>query len=143
MDYKEFSLGLPQVIGDTVWVCDYRHDDITEKPIRNIKPTEVVVVNNDDLPKNERVHYADIHFKPIGKNGEMLKKIIKPYDNTGYRSYAGVSLNIFFTKEDCIEKYKEQCEKIKEQINEAEALMLSRFEKMKSDLDKVVTDVEN
>lgn len=40
-DYVE---NLESVLGKMVWICDYRANaDPTKKPIRNIKPTPVVV----------------------------------------------------------------------------------------------------
>ena len=40
-DYAE---GLENVIGKMAWICDYRANaDPTKKPIRNIKPTPVVL----------------------------------------------------------------------------------------------------
>lgn len=42
-DYAE---GLENVIGKMAWICDYRANaDPTKKPIRNIKPTPVVVTD--------------------------------------------------------------------------------------------------
>lgn len=118
MEYVDFE----QLIGDTVkegdkvWICDYRHNNILESPIRHVPPQEVVIVNNDKLPKNKTVYYSFYHFRPIGKKGKPLSTIIAPYDNTGYRSITGISLNIFFTEEECRQCYKKQCEVIKEQI---------------------------
>lgn len=42
-DYVE---NLESVLGKMVWICDYRANaDPTKKPIRNIKPTPVVVTD--------------------------------------------------------------------------------------------------
>lgn len=92
---------LDNVIGKDVWICDYRINDPNNKPIRNVQPKMVRVFNNDDLPKNKNVYYSPIHFREI-KGDRVLSTIIKPYDNTGFRAYTGVCLNIFENKDDCI-----------------------------------------
>ncbi len=106
------------VIGQEVWVCDYRlnSDKRLEKPIRHVKPTLVRVVGNEET--RETVYYSEYHFRPLNKSGGILKKVIKPYDNTGFRSFTGVSLNIFFTEKECREYYKQQCLQIKKELKE-------------------------
>ena len=101
--------------GDIVWVCDYRFNNrMVEKPIRHIKPTKVIVCSNGDLPKNKRVYYSNVHFKPLNKKGLPIKsKVIAPYDNTGFRSYAGVALEVFLNKEECFSHYREVIENLK------------------------------
>lgn len=116
MNYKEFMDTHKDVIGKTVWICDYRFNNVLEKPIRHIKPTKVEIFDNFDLPKHKTVYYSTIHFRPYGKKGQPLKQIIAPFDNTGFRSCTGVSLNIFLTEEECIEHYLNQCQKIRKDI---------------------------
>ncbi|MFJ8531144.1 hypothetical protein [Bacillus sp. NPDC094106] len=118
MNYEEFEkmIGSKVNEGDKIWICDYRHNNVLESPIRHIPPQEVAVIDNKKLPKNKTVYYSEYHFRPIGKKEKPISKIIGPYDNTGYRFITGTSLNIFFTEEECRKCYREQCEKIKEQI---------------------------
>ena len=100
---------LENVIGNQYWICDYRlNREKNSRPIRNITPKLVQVFSNADLPKNKRVYYSPIHFREV-KNGKVSATVIGPYDNTGYRSYRGVSVNIFDTKTECIEFFTEQC----------------------------------
>jgi len=114
MKYKEFKGMISKPIGLKVWICDYRLNSKSDlKPIRNIRPTLVEVVDNKELPKNKNVYYTDFHFRPISKKGKTLKQIIAPYDNTGYRSFSGTSVNIFLNKEDCIDCFKVQCSDVK------------------------------
>lgn len=127
--------------GDKVWICDYRYNDIQEKAIRHVRPQEVVVVSNTELPKNKRVYYSEFHFRPIGKNGKQLSKIIAPYDNTGYRFNTGVSLNIFLSKDECINYYLEQCEKIKEDISLEKEQVLNRFDQLTEDVNQEIREV--
>lgn len=128
------------LIGEIVWVCDYRHNDIANKPIRHIKPTEVIIVSNDDLPDNKTVYYSDIHFRPIGKKGQPLKRIIAPYDNTGFRSYPGVSLNIFLTKEECVKHYFKQCQEILGEIEEEIVRVNERLDGIKMEINEFMEE---
>jgi hypothetical protein len=90
-----------------VWICDLRYTDYSNKPIRNIKPIEVLVRSNSETSK--RVYYSESHFVEFNKKGEPLKSKIKaPFDGTGYRSYAGVSLNCFDNEKECVNHYKKQ-----------------------------------
>lgn len=141
MDYKEFIKNHKSMIGETVWICDYRHLDISKKPIRHIKPTEALVVSNDELPSNKTVYYSDIHFRPIGNKGTPLKQIIAPFDNTGYRSFTGISLNIFITKEECIEHYLSQCELIKREIEVERIKANERLNKMIIDIEEMINEL--
>lgn len=140
MNYGEFNSTGEPTVGQIVWICDYRHNDFLERPIRHVKPTQAVVVSNDDLPKRKTVYYAETHFRPIGKKGKPLKQIIAPYDNTGYRSYEGESLQIFHDKEDCIEKYMELCNIVKDGIESERELMNARFDEMINNINDTITD---
>jgi hypothetical protein len=97
--------------GQMVWICDYRFDDYSNKPIRSIKPTQVLIRDNDETTKT--IYYSTSHFIQIDSKGNLLKsKIIGVYDTTGYRSYPGIAVNCFRTKKECDTFYKKQ-------INEA------------------------
>lgn len=136
MDYKELEkkLGKTLKIGDKVWICDYRHRDVSEKAIRHIPPQEVFIVSNEDLPKNKRVYYSDVHFRPVGKGDKPTSKIIGPYDGTGYRMYAGVSLNIFISEKECKKHYKKQCEEVEKLVNDAMESYINKFNQMLKEL---------
>lgn len=135
MKYHEFIKQEGKSVGKRVWVCDYRHNDILKKPIRHVPPKEVEIFDNHDLPKPKKVYYSHIHFRPINKKGAALKQVIAPFDNTGYRSYEGESLNIFLTKEECIEYYLKQCRKVQAEIV-AERVMVNKK------LDEMIESVE-
>lgn len=123
-------------INEEVWICDYRYNDIDNKPIRHVQPKKVVVVGNEELPKNKKVYYSDFHFRAIKENGKPSSAIIAPYDNTGYRSYTGESLNIFYSEKECKQHYKKQC---KENIKKFEAAKLSKIEYY----DKKIVDIKD
>ena len=107
IDTKEIREG--GRIGEKVWICDYRRPDLYKKPIRNITPTLCVICSNDDLPKNKTVYYSETHFRPVSAKGVVLKKIISPVDNTGFRSYSGVELSVFDSEEECKKHFVKQC----------------------------------
>lgn len=106
MNFQEFRVAHPDVFsgGKTVWICDFRFNDVLEKPIRHVQPTEVTIVDNSELPKGKKVYYSDVFFRPVG-----TKKAIGPYDNTGYRSYPGTSVQVFLSERECREKYWAMC----------------------------------
>ena len=112
--------GLENVVGKRVWICDYRNNnkDVFNKPIRFIKPIYVEVC----LPtkERERVYYSPIHFKEVGNNEKLLSKVIAPYDNTGYRTYKGVSLNIFYREDSCKVFFQGQIDNAIDEIKKAE-----------------------
>ena len=113
VDTKEITDG--NLDGQVFWVCDFRFNEYSEatKPLRHVKPTEVIVVCNESLPKNKTVYYSESHFLPLNKQGDPIKsKIIAPFDNTGYRALTGTPLNIFTDEAECKSHYKKQCDDI-------------------------------
>jgi len=99
-------------VGQKVWICDYRQPDLDKKAIRHVPPTEVFIVSNAENTTNKRIYYSETHFRPIGKNGEPSSKMIGIFDNTGYRSFAGTPLHVFDNKDECVEFYNDQADKI-------------------------------
>lgn len=102
--------------GEIVWICDFRYSDISNfKPVRHVKPTKVLIRSNSETKK--RIYYSKSHFVELNKDGKPLNsKIHNLYDNTGYRSFTGTPLNIFFTEKECVKCYNEQCEKVKNDL---------------------------
>jgi len=99
-------------VGERIFICDYRQSG-GHKPIRHIRPMEVMIVSNDELPKNKTVYYSEYHFRPYSeKTGKLLARVIAPFDNTGYRSYTGVKLNMYRTMKEAQDKYNEQYDKM-------------------------------
>ena len=112
-------------VGQKVYICDYRQEDLNKKPIRNVQPMAVQVVSNDDLPKNKTVYYSDVHFRMIKNKGEgVTSRIIAPFDNTGYRSYSGVMLNIFDDYEECADLFKLQIDDVIERLEHKKGFAL-------------------
>lgn len=106
--------------GKTVWITHYNKPDPNKKPLRNITPAEVRIMSNQEVEATKRpvdesgnmtgrarkpVYYSYSHFAPYGKGGKLLKKVISPVDNTGYRMRSGNKLNVFTTKEEAQESY--------------------------------------
>lgn len=113
MKWEEFLKQNESVEGKKVYIVDIRNSD-GNSYLRSVEPTFVEIVNNEELPKNKKVYYSSYHFRKIGKSGQTTKQIVAPYDNTGYRSYSGVSVNVFETYEEAVEKYNEQLEDVVE-----------------------------
>ncbi|HHT98015.1 MAG TPA: hypothetical protein GXZ90_09010 [Clostridiales bacterium] len=111
MKWNEYLNENENPVNKMVWIVDIRTSD-GNSYIRNVEPTLVIITSNEDLPKNKRIYYSDYHFRKVGKNGNILKQIIAPYDNTGYRSYPGASVNVFETYEEAITKYNEQIDEV-------------------------------
>ncbi|MEK4427679.1 hypothetical protein MHB54_00315 [Paenibacillus sp. FSL M7-0802] len=134
MNHKEYA---PKAkLGDEVWICDYRFNDIDNQPIRHIIPRKVVVLSNDELPKNKRVYYSDFHFRPVNEKGKVLSQIIAPYDNSGYRAYTGVSLNIFHTEEECKQHYLNQCMENLKRFEQAKINKVEYYDKKIDEINK-------
>lgn len=143
MDYENFiewaygnNFNLEE---NTVWICDYRLGNRPlDKPIRHVKPMEVKIISNSELPKNKRVYYSNHHFRPLNKNGTVSSRIIPPYDTTGYRGYTGVSLNIFINEKECRNFYKKQCEKIKSILISEKNTYINKFDNTISEVEDLI-----
>jgi hypothetical protein len=104
-----------------VWITDYRHLDIVEKPIRHIKPTKgILKIRDISLPK-KNFYYNKIHhiqlkysFIPLKKNNEIKSKEIKLYDNCNYPEF----VKIFTTEDEAKIHYKKMAKEILNQYNE-------------------------
>lgn len=106
MEYNTKEVAGGKYNGKEVWICDFRYTDFNNKPIRHVKPTKVIVRSITETTK--RVYYSNSFFSEIKKDGSVSKSsLIRLYDNTGYRSYPGIPLNVFSTEKECLKKYKE------------------------------------
>lgn len=101
-------------IGDKVWICDYRFDDPTNKPIRNLAPQQMFIMDASSTKKN--IYYSSFYFAPISAKGTPLAAVIAPFDNTGFRGYTGVSVNIFLDEKDCRDHFVKQCIEAREKM---------------------------
>lgn len=113
-----------------VFVCDYRRPDKNKKPIRNVPPTRVVIIPSDHpVLKDKPVYYSDSVFSVPKMDDTPTSKIIKVFDNTGYRSFTGVPLNVFETYSECAIHWQSM---IKEEIlylEESKKTALSEIDK--------------
>lgn len=106
-----------KIRGGIIYVCDFRKPDLSQKAIRHVKPTKVVVYTEAEYTAAgkamPRVNYSYSVLIPLNKNDEPVwSKLIKVYDNTGYRSYPGIPLEAFSTMEECIEYYNAQVQEV-------------------------------
>ncbi len=107
------------------WICDYRRPDLNKKPIRAVKPTHVMVMPNSDLKPNVRIYYSESHFKPVSKDGsKILSKCIPIFDNTGYRAYTGVPLQVFRNQNDCIEAWEASVEHVIAELQDKKSTII-------------------
>ena len=137
-DYVE---NLESVLGKMVWICDYRANaNPTKKPIRNIKPTPVVVTDAKETSKT--IYYSPVYFRPVNR-GRISSTVIAPLDNTGYRCCSGTSVNIFHTKEECVKCYREQVRQAIEVYEKAKASIIADFDKRMVELDKSLKPFED
>lgn len=122
-DYAE---GLENVIGKMAWICDYRANaEPTKGPIRNIKPTPVVVTDAKETSKT--IYYSPVYFRPVNK-GKISSTVIAPMDKTGYRCNSGTSVNIFYTKEECVKCYREQVRQANEIYEKEKARIIKELD---------------
>jgi len=100
--------------GKMVYICDYRFNDVNDKPIRFIIPQKVLVVSSKDVDK--RIYYSDSCFLVLNKKDEPTKKIISIFDNTGFRSFPGIPCKVFSTMEECTTEFKKMVQENIKQI---------------------------
>lgn len=113
--------------GEYVWICDYRLKDPSNKPIRAVKPQKVLVRSNGETKKG--VYYSDSHFVALKSDGSPTSsKIIGLFDNTGYRSYRGVPVNVFTTEMECRDMYRTLLKKAVGEIQEVIDQLNSRID---------------
>lgn len=113
IDIKEITTGKRN--GEIVYVCDFRQPDLNKKPIRKVLPTRVLVVSNAEA--KETIYYSESHFVELKADGTRKAKIIKPYDNTGFRGYTGEPVSVFTEEKECVDFFNNQCDKILEELN--------------------------
>lgn len=104
-------------VGKTFWVCDYRKLDFNKKAIRNVKPTKIIVLDQKHFEevgkKYPRVYYSNFALIPVDSKGKLkYSSPVPPYDTTGYRSYAGVSINVFDNYKECVDFYNYQIDNV-------------------------------
>lgn len=132
MQIKTADIRNGAMVGEIVWICHYHRPDLQKKALRNVPPTQVLIRDNTELPKNKRVYYSQTHFSPINKQEEPLAKVISPVDNTGYRSRHGTELFVFTTEEECIAEWNRQikahCERIDVMIANAAQIWVDEKE---------------
>jgi len=104
--------------GETVWVCDFRFDDYSNKPIRKVKPVEAVIKSGSTSKENG---YGSLsHFV---KKKDM-KTIIKLNDN----SYRCTPLAVFDNQEECEKHYEKQKIEAQEGFNAHIKYLQENFE---------------
>lgn len=108
MQYKNEEVTEGLLNGKKVWICDYRFNDMSEKAIRHIKPTLVLVRDNSETKK--RIYDSCSHFVAINSKGKPLEtRVITPFDNTRSRWSTGIMVRVFDNEKECKEEYVRMC----------------------------------
>ena len=123
--------------GKSVWICHYLQPDLNKKPLRNVKPIQVLIVSNEELPTNKRVYYSASHFRPITRKGTS-STIISPVDNTGYRSIAGNELYAFDNEDECLLCFEQQVKEVQSRISVEIETCVQKWTNMKSALETLI-----
>lgn len=118
--------------GKEVWICDYRWNDFDIKQTRNIRPTKVLIRAKEET--NKTVYYSNAFFSEIQKDKVVNSSLIKLYDNTGYRSYAGVALHVFTEEEECRKFYKKQAKDVFKEFVKYRDGKLSRLDSISNEI---------
>lgn len=133
----DFAENLDKVLGKRVWICDYRvNDKAVLKPIRNVKPTEVVIADANNCKKT--IYYSPVYFQPV-KGKMVLSTVVAPIDNTGFRCSPGVSVNIFETRDECVKCYREQVRQADEIYGKEKARIIEELDNRMRILDDSLT----
>lgn len=135
MDYNEFSrkvFNQEYVHGDMLWIVDYRYITIDTQQLRHQPPTQVALQITGAVKHYASQQSADVHFRPILRNGKLGAKKIYPtiYDFDHY------TLHVFETREEAIDKYHEFCDEIKQQIDDAQAEAIERYDALRAKIDE-------
>jgi len=96
-----------------------------DKLIRHVKPQKVYVRSNNDVTTRMRMYRTVSHFAPLGRKGQILKKIIPLCDNTN--SYSPV--NIFTTMQEAVQSYIAQ----RHDIQDAMSLYIAGYKNVLND----------
>lgn len=108
-------VGSSKYAGQKLWICDYRKT-IDKKAARHVKPTEVFIADKsifDEAGLDPTIYYSMVGFAQLNKDGTPnLKKLISPFDTTGYRSYSGIGVLVFDNEDECIDAYNDQIQTV-------------------------------
>lgn len=115
-------------IGEELWVCDYRYSDFNNKPIRHVPPIKVNCLSIDETDKT--VYYSECFFR----EGKKKSSLIKLFDNTGYRSFPGIALEVFTTEQECIDAYNSAKNKLREEFKKYKKQQLSILDSIEEGL---------
>jgi len=130
LETKELLDGLHN--GKIVWICDYRWLDFDKKEDRKVEPKQVLIRSTDETKK--RVNYSHSFFSEIKKGNVVNSSLIKLFDNTGYRWYSGVALNVFTEEKECRDYYKTQANLVAKLFESYKKNKLERLDKISNEI---------
>lgn len=113
--------------------------------IEHISEAIELQIQEDIKAKTKRsktIYYSPVYFRPVNR-GKISSTVITPLDNTGYRCCPGTSVNIFYTKEECVKCYREQVRQASEVYEKEKARIIADFDKRMVELDKSLEPFED
>jgi hypothetical protein len=131
MNYGEMKQAIEagtMAVGDEVWIVHYWYRDINRSPARDLPPTHVQIVRNNQDEPIRYIGYLEpdgYHFRPLGKNGQPLAKIFSPHDYEWYTDE--LSAHIYLTEAEAQADYREQIAVVMEQLDEAHDAVNVKF----------------
>lgn len=135
--YATRAENLDKIIGERVWICDYRAGtDVFNRPIRAIKPMLVEV--RDATQARKKIYRSPVYFLSVKRDGTVGKQEICPVDNTE----ALTSVDIFpNTTEGEMECKRSYLAKIDEALSEV-ASAQEYYEKKVADKRKALEELK-
>lgn len=121
-------------IGLDVWVTDVRLSQ-KEELIRNVQAEQFMIAPASEAGRN--VYYADHILQKYGKKGRPVRQFISIYDTTGYRSYPGVSVNIYLNEKDAKQKLIEQLKDLKSYYSKKSKEYNEKEEQAKTEIEEL------
>ena len=95
-------------VGDLMWVTGYYQNKPIANPSRHVPPTLVQVTSNTELPAIRKIPSGGYHFRPWGKSGKVLSRVILPYEGAVailWNSGDSGSLDIFLLEKEAKAAY--------------------------------------
>lgn len=102
-----------------LWVCDFKQKTILNMPLRNLKPTKVLVKVNEEYREIVRENVKSGSAQPYSDSSLWGKDPFKiyPYNSKGeikktkinfFGNHSGDDgLHFFYKEDDCIQKYND------------------------------------
>lgn len=139
MKYNIKNITTGGMDGKIVYISHFNKPDFDKKPIRNLSPRKVIILSNDELPKNKRINYSESHFRAVSKAGKVLSTVYPVFDNTGYRARTGELVNVYSTMEECVLDYN--CD-VRSAYNSMRLYLKSRLKAIDKEMEDLLVELK-